>query len=192
MNVRHALRAVTTAGLVAALAVPAAANASTFRHTDPAKDVQRITSTNTVTNVPDNKTADVVHLQVAHTARHVRTTVRLRELGRRWLFVSRLQTARRGFQVIGRRTPGHRPTWTLARANGHPLTCDGLVGHQSPRASTITLTVPSSCIGVPRWVRVGAGFVVRTNNGAVFADDSQRTRHATARHLTMSPRIHRG
>lgn len=190
MNVRHVLRAVTTAGLVTALTVPAAAFAETFMHADPAKDVQRITDSS-VTNVPDNKNADVVHLTVAHTGKHVRTTVRLRDLGRSWLYVSVLQTAAKKYQLTGQRTSGHT-TWTLANGRGKALACDALVGDQDRTANTVTVTVPDSCLGTPHWVRVGAGFVVMGKSGAFLADDAQRTRHASERNLTLSPKIHRG
>jgi hypothetical protein len=190
MNARHVLRAVATAGLVTAMAVPAAAFAETFKHADPAKDVQKITDSS-VKNVPDNKNADVVHLTVAHTEKHVQTTVRLRDLGRSWLYVSVLQTADKKFQLTGQRASGNT-TWTLANGKGKPLTCDDLVGDQDRTANTVTVTVPDSCLGTPHWVRVGAGFVVMDKNGAFLADDAQRTRHANERNLTLSRKIHRG
>jgi hypothetical protein len=192
MNARHVLRAVTTAGLVTALAVPTAAFAEAFQHTDPAKDVQKVdNASNEVTNVPDDKTADVVHLKVVHTVEHVRTTVRLRDLGRSWIFVSELQTADKKYDVFGVRT-GRHTQWTLAKGNGRPITCDDLVGAQDRSANTVTVTVPDSCLGDPHWVKAGVGFAVMGKNDDTFADDAQRTRHASERHLTMSRKIRRG
>lgn len=188
MHVRSALRTLVTAGAVAALALPGAAYAETFKHADPAQDVQAVDESS-ATDRPDNKTADVTRLTVRHTADQLTATVRLRALAKKWTVVSELTTPDRSFVVLGSRTASGTG-FGLSKPSGKPVSCDGITGSQSRSDHTISFVVPASCLGSPRWVKAGVGVVV--GRATVYADDALRDGGADEDHLTLSRKIHRG
>jgi len=75
MSVRPALRALTAIGVIVGLALPGASYAETFRHVDPARDVQSVDETGAATtDKPRNKSADVTRVTFRHTRSQLRTT----------------------------------------------------------------------------------------------------------------------
>ena len=159
MHVRPVLRALVTAGVVAGLVLPGTAYAETFKHADPAKDVQSVDVHGNVTNQPRNKTADVTHVTINHTTTKLKTTVKLRALAKSWIVVAELKTRDKTYDVFGTRSSSGT-SFALEKPDGTPLTCDGLTGRQDRTKHTISFTVPSSCVGTPGWVKAGVGVAV--------------------------------
>lgn len=194
MSLRPVLRAGAAGGLVA-LAFPAVAYAGALTQADPAKDVQKITgsgSGDTITNVPDNKTADIVLLSARYGQKRFRETVRLRDLGGHWFLRSRIRTASRHFDLVLLHKPGsNRLTLTRGKRQTQ-VVCDGLLPQVDRTRHTVSATVPADCLFAPHWVRIGAGFVKRGGaSGVSYADDALRLRGISEANLTLSRKIHR-
>ena len=70
----------------------------------------------------------------------------------------------------------------------------------SRAAARAVITIPTSCLGAPRWVQVGVGVAsietVITPEGAeqlvVFADDAHRAGTIGDENLTKGPKVRRG
>jgi hypothetical protein len=194
MLIRSALRAVAGGGLVAVLALPAAAHATVLKHSDPAQDVEKVTtsgSSTTITDAPDNETADIVHLGVRYGVKRLQETVRLRDLADRWFLTSRIQAPTRHFDLVVTHRPGTTQA-TLTKGKGRILVvCDGLVPDVDRPHHTVSVTVPADCLVAPAWVKVGTGMVARgVARGVSFADDALRRRGIAEAHLTLTQKIH--
>jgi hypothetical protein len=194
MPFRSALRAAAAGGLVAVLAIPVAAHATVLTHSDPAQDVQKVTAsetTTTITDAPDNETADIVHLGVRYGVKRLKETVRLRGLSDRWFLSSRIQAPSRHFDLVVTHRPGTTQA-TLTKGKGRILVvCDGLVPDVDRPHHTVSVTVPADCLVAPPWVKVGTGIVVRGVARTVsFADDALRRRGIAEAHLTLTQKIH--
>jgi hypothetical protein len=191
MHARPALRVLVTAGALAGLAMPAAANAETFTHSDPTRDVQSFDDTSAATDQPTNKTADVTHLTIRHTSKHMAVTVKLRDLAKTWFAISDVETADTSFTLFGTGA-GSSTDFSLAKASGKPITCDAITSSRDKTKRTITFAVPTSCLGNPTWVKVGVGVVV-VGSSSMYADDALRVGGgADESDLTLSRKIHRG
>jgi len=118
---------------------------------------------------PADARRDVVRLGVDHGEEAVELTLNLRDVARRdrettYEFV--LRTPERLFIAVA--FPGRRlrPALFAARAvrrhdcgrrlTIHLRSCDGLLGDADAGSDRVTISVPRSCVGEPRWVRVGA------------------------------------
>ncbi len=201
----------TVARLVAvlvpvALLVPAAAHAEKVETIDPAADVLYLGETeqgaddlDNLLPAPDNTTADVVRTVVDHAEARLRVRIDLRELSRsRTDFaVLRVRTPAGTFEVEVERV-GRRPKADLTRRS-RTVECPRLRAANDRAAARVTVTIPSSCLGDPRWVQVGAGVVslgtVTTAEGAeqvvVFADDAHRAGEIRDR-IALGPKVRRG
>jgi hypothetical protein len=196
MPLRPLLRTAVAGGLVAALAVPASSYADVLTHTDPAQDVQKITTSGgstTITKAPDNKTADIVHLGVRYGARRFKETVRLRDLGRHWFVASRIRTPAGRFDLALVHRAGTDPV-TLTQGKGRVVVaCVGLLEEVDGTRHTASMTVPADCLSAPAWVRVGAGIVTSGKPAGVsYGDDALRTRGIAEADLTLGPKVHQG
>jgi len=196
MPLRPVLRTAAAGGLVMALALPAAAFAGVLTRSDPAQDVQKITSSGTsatITDAPDNKTADIVHLTARYDRQRLRETVRLRDLAGDWFLTSRIRTATHRFDVVLIHEAGSNQV-TLTKGQGQtPVVCDGLVPDVDVAHHTVAVIVPAECLSDPHWLRIGTGFVKRGRaSGVSFADDSFRLRGVLEANLTLSRKIHQG
>lgn len=190
----------------AALLVPAAAHAEKVVTEDAVGDVVSIGPTeqggddlDNLVPAPENLTADVVRTTVDHGASRLRVRVDLRELG----------TSRDYFAVLRVRTPagtfeaetenlGRRPKVDLTR--GHrDVDCPRLRVVTDRPAARATVTIPTACLGAPRWVQVGVGVAlvdtVTTAEGVeeimVFADDAHRPGDIRDR-IALGPKVRRG
>jgi len=205
MIARPAAR-VLAALLPATLLLPTAAHAEELVIDDAVADVVTVGPTEegqgdlaNLVPTPDNLTADVVRTVVDHAERRLRVRVDLRELGRE----------RQYFAVLSVRTPdgtfevetdhlGRRPDADLTR-RGRRVECPRLRTVTDRASSRATVTVPASCLGDPRWVRVGVGVAVLTtattpegvDEVVVLADDAQRVGDVRDR-IALGPKVHRG
>jgi hypothetical protein len=190
MHVRHALRVLVTAGALAGLALPAAANAETFKHSDPTKDVQSFDDTSEATAQLTNKTADISHLTLRHTSQKLAVTVKLRDVAKTWDVVSQLETPDRVLHVVRHRHAildglltgqAERQADHLRRAHRQPGQAEA---HDHMRHPDLLLQLPEVAQGGRR-------------RGRRIVDDVRRRRAARRRaadesNLALSRRIHRG
>ncbi|GAA3658333.1 hypothetical protein GCM10022237_17980 [Nocardioides ginsengisoli] len=187
------MRTRLVAGLAGALlaVTPAVASAAEYVHVDPAHDVRsgRFESDGNGRLDRRQASADIRKVHVSYTSD--RLVVRIK---------TRAALPARGFFVgVGVRTPAGQYDSTFMKAFGGTL--DALTGEEGDdidcagygttidRAKRLTtVTIPSTCIGSPTWVKVGAG-VATIKKGRMSADDglSRRLRDD----LSRSPRITR-
>ena len=202
---RSGLRVLALA-LPAALLVPSAAHAEKVVTEDPAADVLTLGPTeqggddlDNLLPAPENLTADVVRTTVDHRESRLRVRLDLRDLGR----------SRTYFAVLEVRTPdgtfevetenlGRRAKVDMTR-RGHAIECQRLRAAGDQASSRVTVTIPTSCLGDPRWVQVGAGVAsvetVTSADGAeemaVFADDAHRVGEIRDM-IAVGPKVRRG
>jgi hypothetical protein len=205
MSPRLQLRLLALA-LPAALLAPAGAHAERVETTDPAGDVVSIGPTeqgegdlDNLVPAPDNLTADVVRTVADHDESRLRVRIDLRELGRSrtYFAVLRVRTPAGSFEVETDHL-GRRPNVAMTHRS-RAVECPRLraVGDRATARSVIT--IPTACLGAPRWVQVGVGVAsvetVTTAEGTeqmvVFADDAHRVGEVRD-NIAVGPRVRRG
>lgn len=185
-TVRALLALLATALLVAGLAAPA--QAERYVHRDPGHDVRTVElfSTGGYVRAPGHRTGDYVKVKIWHQVRAVRVVGKLRRLDR---------TGEGMMQLVQVRTPdGTDHSFSVFAGPGawkgvdSDLDEDCVVGHKVNYArDRWSMRISRSCLGRPRWVRVGVGFISIGRRDALFADDAQLRR--VRRDLTLSPRL---
>lgn len=205
MSLRPAPRLLTGLVLAASL-LPAAAHAEELVTEDAVADVVTVGPTEegegdlaNLVPTPDNLTVDVVRTVVDHGARRLRVRVDLRELGRerQYFAVLRVRTPTGTFEVETQHL-GRRPEADLTR-RGRSVECPRLRAVSDRASSRATVTVPTSCLGDPRWVQVGVGVAVLTTattaEGAeevvILADDAHRAGDVRDQ-IAWGPKVRRG
>jgi len=189
-----------TAGAIAAAATlvlaPAVAHADTDVHTDFTGDVVSTSfSSNTEewTPEPTRTEGDIVSTRVSHLDRKVRIKIKLAALsrtGRGWDFYYVLRTN------IGKRyldLDATRGRWAgkprLTNANDKTVSCTGLSRSIDYVNDAVLVVIPRSCLGNPRWVRVGIGSI-GLGSTKVFVDDA-RTQGNIYNLPVLGPRVYR-
>lgn len=191
----RALAALATATLVLGLASPAHA-ASTVRD-DARNDVVRgHADSDSVTPAPRANQGDVRRFVVAHRSSDVVVTARFNDLVRgRQFQVSFLElvtpTLGRNLEISVE--PGGPAQGTVEFTNraSRTVRCDGLTTRIDWSTNVIRATVPRSCLGNPRWVRAGYGFLRVNYNLDIWMDDAHRNGRVADR-LALGPRTYRG
>ena len=195
--------AVTAATLV--VGVPATASAQTWRHTDPAGDVVRLTydtddDTESTVVDPSIAAGDAIGTTIRHNPRKLVVTMRFRQLapttdaaeygvrGRhrapRWVSVTTDAEHPRGVQQVLHRDKG-------------PVRCRGLAHTLDRAAATVTISVPRACLGRPTALRAAAVFQAYPGDDGeasgtdVLADDALH-RGLSPDGLGFSPLLRRG
>lgn len=205
MTPRLGLRLLALA-LPVALLAPAAAHAEKVVSEDPAADVVALGPTEqgeddlaNLVPAPDNTTVDVVRTVVEHSDSRLRVRIDLRELGKARVYFAglRVRTSTRAFEVeiddLGR-----RPTASLTRASG-AVECARLRAETDEAAARVVVTIPTVCLGGPRWIQVGAGVAAaETEIGpdgseqlVVHGDDAHRAGDIRDR-IALGPKVRRG
>lgn len=171
--VRPALAVLLGAALVAQ---PAAASAGVLVHRDPAGDVVRSpVGSNVGSPVPAQAHGDIVLIRVAHARRAIWIQVRFRELtdtSNGNFHVIAIQTRWRTRTVALDAFPGHwEGSTTTTDAHGRVVAC--AVGHRIDYdRNRVMVRVPRSCLGKPKWVRVGVRSTVAGSTYA-YTDDAR-------------------
>ncbi len=203
---RHLARLVAVLVPVALGLPAAAAHAEKVETIDPAADVLYLGETgqgaddlDNLVPAPDNTTADVVRTVVDHAASRLRVRIDLRELGRSrtYFAVLRVRTPTGTFEVETDHL-GRRPQTDITRRS-RAVECPRLRAANDRAAARATITIPTSCLGDPRWVQVGVGVAsVETGTTAegaeeavVFADDAHRAGEIRDR-IALGPKVRRG
>jgi hypothetical protein len=196
-------RTLTALTSAAALTVAgmSSASAASWAHDDAVGDVLSYTSTKHTESGPDpapaNTNTDVTRFTARHTARRVVLKTTLRDITTASGVIQyeiRTGTRRYGaFQRLGtNREMG--PAFELMRGNGELVPCTGVRRSVDRITEQATVNIPRSCLGRPRWVRVGAGavnFKETQTSFAAFVDDALRD-GLVKDNLALSPRIQRG
>lgn len=164
-------------GLVAP-GIPGTAAADVLVHRDPAGDVARSpVGSNVYTPAPTQTHGDIVATRVVHARRAIWIQIRFAEL---------TDQGNGNFHLIGIKTPWRSRTieldalpghWegrtTMTDAHGRVVACD--VTHRiSYDRNRVMLRVPRTCLGAPRWVRVGIRSTVAGATSA-YTDDARST-----------------
>jgi hypothetical protein len=173
------MKFVRSALVVAAAAmvplVPTAAHANTYTHTDATGDAVAFTSsTDTVT--PEQANGDIAWSKVRHKSRKVVLTMRYRDLNGSGYTVHyyAIRTNKMKRQVSLVTYPGHtQGKVVMSNSHGKTVRCH-VTRSIDYTAKTATVRIPRSCLGRPRWVKVGMAFLTSpTKNFATgFADDA--------------------
>ena len=179
-----------------------------MRRTDPAGDVTAddLSGDDPVLD-PEWRNGDITQLRVRH--RHYRVTARLNfvELtaGRRqpWMYHTfRFLTSGGGglelSGTVGVNGGGRQGVWRLS--DGRRVKCRGLRHTIDYQAETVRISVPRSCLGRPRWVRVGAKTssfseaqeVFRFDDALPTGEDATRDPTVPPDAPTFGPRLRRG
>lgn len=187
MTHRPGLRLLAALVPAVALLVPGVAHAERLATPDAVGDVVRTTfvegSEDTYTAAPDETAFDVTRTVVTHHAARLRVTVRFRDL----------HPTRSHLTYVKVRTPDGRYEIFLDRGRGEDSVdfagrpgmqdCDGLRWSASNTTDRVAVSLPTSCLGSPRWVQVGVGAAGPETvdgdsvdeDGAYLADEALRT-----------------
>lgn len=204
--IRHT-RWLAVTGMAAGLTlVPAtSANAEVRRSLDPAGDVVAVSVDagpnleHVATRLPERRHGDIVSLRAAHAARNVFVGLRFRNIrtdeNLSHEVVVRTPEARYSFSFTnhGRRVFDR---FFLNETTGNAFRCGGFAADVAPGEHRLRVAVPRGCLGVPRWVRVGAETTSRNVNGHFHYDDAlRRGEDDPDWHFggpALGPRLHRG
>ncbi|MEV5003636.1 hypothetical protein [Nocardioides sp. LML1-1-1.1] len=180
-----------TLGLATALLVSSAgvASAQSWSLADPVGDVVTIHEDNSVSYAPSRAQGDVVRTTVSHTRTTLVVRLRMRALPRGdWSAFAVVRTPSTSFDLTQVKIGGTRG-FVLTKTNGGKVVrCAGKSARFDRTA--LVLTVPRSCLGKPRTVRVGAGVALFEGESVVHGDDALR--RALGEDLRLSPPIRRG
>ena len=107
----------------------------------------------------------------------------------------RVKTSSGSFDVLVERLGG-KPITSIGRGS-KVVECRGLKAKVDLVAGTVTTSLPTTCIGNPRWVQVGVGAIAlaalegQPEEGAAYADDAIRVGEIRDR-IALGPKVRRG
>lgn len=197
MSIPTMLRGLVAALTAAALLVPTAAHAGKSVHRDAVGDVVSLSiedESEELTPAPDQKRGDVTRTVANHRAKRVVFKVKMRELPRRASMhgvSTRIVTKQRSYSLDIFRVPGFGKDAILSTRRGKVIECEGLSHTRNDKRRTISFSVPRSCIGNPRWVRLGAGVFHMSNGTKAFVDESHRDGLDRPRNIAVGPKVRR-
>lgn len=201
MTSRRGVRLAALSVVLVGLLAPAASHAEKVVTEDPAGDVVSLDETVDVDEAvpaPDYAGIDVVRTAVAHGANRLQVSVTFRALERDpfQFTVVRVSTPRGNYEITVERLGGN-PITSIDRGR-KTVDCGGLKAKVDLGADTLTTSLPTSCLGAPRWVQVGVGAVAVSVTGdqgseqlaAVYADDAHRD-GAIRDNIAKGPKVRR-
>ena len=191
------------------LLAPATAHAEKVVLDDAVGDAELVTTSlpldeptvRTTEPAPDETAVDITRGVVAHGDTRLRITVHLRDLvlSSEYTAPVRIVTPQGQYWVLAGKNPGSRAQAVLTK-RGLETDCRALRAALSGTAHTITVSLPTACIGAPRWVQVGVGVSRPVEPGptsahpseyALFLDDGHRD-GAHKHNLALGPKVRRG
>jgi hypothetical protein len=187
------LSALLSGGTVA-LAAPA--HADRWTYDDAVGDVTHMIETPTsmsIETVPEQTNGDVTQVAVDH--RRTKVVIELYTRARitgAFGINAVVRTPGQHYMLMSFRMPGMGGTQLMTLSDEPDRRCTGLKRKLIADKTAVRLTVPRSCIGDPRWVRVGATlstFGLFTGEG--YDDDALRTASPLFGKTAMSPKIRR-
>jgi hypothetical protein len=184
-----------------ALLAPATAFAEKVTTEDTAGDVQSfedLADAETFAPAPDNTAFDVTRTVAAYGRTRLQVGVHFTDLlaPSYAAVLVRIHTSGRSYDALLVRRPGSRAEATLQRRN-REIDCGGIRTSFDGEGDLVSLSVPASCVGSPRWVQLG---VAAIGPGEAPADDQAQTYFfddayrdsVRANSLGKGPRIRRG
>jgi hypothetical protein len=185
---RH-LRLGLVALAVGALLAPSAAYADTMRHGDPQHDVAKRYLDHAV-RAPDNANADILRTVATHGKKSVTVKVKLAAVGRYWDVRARIVTPKTYF--VADLSWGDFMYVHVTRHYVHDVSCDAATYDVNGKQDVITLTVPRSCLGNPKWVKVGTDMTsgIHAANRYVYYDLGLATGYQNA--FPVGRKLHAG
>jgi hypothetical protein len=200
--VRRALGTACAATVTLSLAVALAPSAYAEKvvHQDARRDVVKATQTDageTLRPAPRAADPDIVRVAIDHRAKVVLIRTKYAAVDRRILRIDALEirtSAGKRFEAGS--FVQQRGRWqgrtSLGTATAE-VDCTGLRHRFDYEANVTTWSIPRSCIGRPRWVRVGVGMGRGSWDGPFFIDDAFRKGiDPDNETLTLSRRIWKG
>jgi hypothetical protein len=193
----RALAALTSAAALT-VAGMSPASAAFWAHNDAVGDVVSYTWTEDSgdsgpVRAPANTDTDITRFTAKHTARRVVLTMTLRDI-----------TAASGVAYYEIRT-GTRRYWAQQRLGTNreqgpafyfesPVSCSGVRRSVDRTTERAMVSIPRSCLGRPRWVRVGASadHATDTRTKDTYRFDDALRDGGRGFELVLSPRIRRG
>ena len=208
MTTIRALARLTAAFVPALLLLPVGAHAERVVVGDPAGDAVRFdeaaseeAGTDVAVPAPREVSADVTRVVVDHRADALRLTVQVRDLRVHRFFDQvevRLRTPQWSWGIAAYRS-GRETYTTLTRgARESTRTCGGLISTVDTRADRVVVTVPTTCLEDPRWVRVGVAALAASVSSTapfvpdVYWDEAGVRGFEEDRVQIRSPKVHRG
>jgi hypothetical protein len=186
---------------VLAVMAPTAAQAASYHHTDAAHDVVSANDDNdTVTAAPDRTDGDILTSGVAYGPRRVTLAMKFAALDRpaglaeHYFSVVTSKGKVRTFILVA---PKAHPEGSLIKQTGRgkKFTCKRVHWSIGYGARTVTLSVPTRCLGKPRWVRGAMASIdvddVQADSPPIFLDDSNTTGFTADSEPKYGPRVHR-
>ncbi|GAA3537837.1 hypothetical protein [Nocardioides daeguensis] len=191
------LLSVLLSGSTLALAAPA--HADRWTYDDAAGDVTRTVETDTsisLETLPEQANGDITQVVVEHRRTKVVLELRTRARVTGFFGVSAvLRTPGHPFMMMSMRAPGLGGTDLMdfsPHSKDGTVRCPGLKRKLLAGHTTIRFAIPRSCLGHPRWVRVGVSMVAGSMFSAeINEDDGLRTAMTLSGMPAMSPKIRR-
>jgi hypothetical protein len=184
MTIASTLATILTGTIIMAatpVAAPVAAHADALSRPDARRDVLFVPVDSSATPAPRHERADITQITAEYANGRISTRIRLRDLQRGGV----------NNTVVGVKTPQFKVPYVvifikqpgadflvisppLAAGQGR-VRCPRLRAAFRPRSDVVRVSLPSRCIGEPRWVRVGAqqGWS-SVGELDVYADDALR------------------
>lgn len=193
---------VIAGALVLSAAGIAPAQAAKYVHDDAAADQTRTTCvapepcTDTVDPAATN--GDITRIVARHGARRVFVNTTYTDLATSTdesMQLVRVVTnsGLRRFAAIYTPANAEDASVVLIRPNGAPVRCRNIGAVRDTTANVMQLVIPRSCLGFPRWVKVGAGHLAAPSlDGEAGVFDDALVSGALGDNITLSPRIRRG
>lgn len=184
-------------GTTAALAAPA--HAEKWTHDDAAGDVVRVTMGSVEPEqvpAPERTNVDVTRVVARHEGRTL--TIKVRTRGRMGGMVatnSIIRTPHKRFWLSTMRMPGFMNVVSLDDVNRRKTPkCRGLERSFDASRTVMTLRVPRSCLGNPKWVRFSISLVSTdplADDDNMYLEDGLREGTLLFGNDKMSPKIRR-
>ncbi len=178
------------AAVLLAAGLTGPAHAERYIHRDPSHDVRKVSMLSMgddgFVRAPHRGQGDYVKVKMWHQVRAVRVVGKFRRLDRTGAGVIQVVSiktpdgAERSFSVLA--GPGF---WKGVDDDQQGTDC--VIGHKvNYERDRFSMRISRQCLGRPRWVKVGVGFIGLTGK-ALFADDSQLRQVRSD--LAYSPRL---
>lgn len=152
---------------------------------------------------PDVTTVDITRTVVQHRPNRLTVTVGYRDLevrrGEVHLSAIRVQTPRGGYWVHVGNLIGKKMSGELQKGP-RTIECEGLRWSVDERSDKVTASVPTTCIGAPRWVQVGTGAITVDSSAMTpeaeqmifFADDGHRASRMSVNSIAKGAKVFAG
>lgn len=191
--------------VTALLAVPTAAHADRVATHDAAGDADSIfmdAEEEVFTPAPEHRSVDITRTVVTHRAHRIGVAVTYQELDDAFAHYQhiRLRTSGQRFDIMVERLGGPAFPVMTRREREDWVGCAGMRASVDRAAERITVSVPTRCVGSPRWVQVGVVSYGYDRRAAAsdpaartfFLDDAHRTGGFSDDDPRLGPKVPRG